>query len=204
MQESRAQGFIFQVGKAVDEILLQELGSAARGLDCQLDVRLREDLGQVRLRRDHDIGRLVLDHDDAADAVLDRSVFAFRVNTDIDGAGVGHRIAVVDREVVDEEELLPDRGLEETEIDDGARAELGEIEFGQSIVEAAQAGNLGVDGEAGVFVDAAVVFVEAERGRLERARGKVATDVFFRDDVELGVRFEGGGRLGRRFRFWGR
>jgi hypothetical protein len=90
---------------------------------------------------------------------------------------------IVDREVVNEEDLLPDRGLEQAEIDGGARSELGDIEFGQAIVEAAEARNLGIDGETGVFVDPAVVFVEPERGRLERAGGEITADVFFRDAV---------------------
>jgi len=108
LQERPAQRFIFQVGEAFDEVLLQKLGGAARGLDGQFDVGLREHFGQVCLRRDHDVGRLVLDHDDAADPILDRGVFAFRVHADVDSAGVGHRVAVVDGEVVDEEQLLPD------------------------------------------------------------------------------------------------
>jgi hypothetical protein len=72
---------------------------------------------------------------------------------------------------VNEEELLLDRGLEEAEIDGRARPELGDIEFGQAIVEAPEAGSLGIDGEASVLIDPAVVFMEPERGCLERARG---------------------------------
>jgi hypothetical protein len=96
---------------------------------------------------------------------------------------------VVDRDVVNEEKLLLDRSLEQAEIDGGARPEPGDIEFTQAIVEAAKAGDLGIDGEAGVLVDPAVVFVEPEGGGLKRARGEITADVFFRDAVEFGVGF---------------
>src|SRR5207248_3281424 len=155
--------------------------------------------GQVGLGRDHDVGRLVLDHDDAANAVLDRGVFAFRINANVDGASVGHRVVVVDPEVLDEKEFLFYGDLKETKVDDSARPELGRIEFCQAIVEPFKPGDLGVDGEASVFVDAAIVFVKAEGRRLKRTRSEITADVFLGDAVQLGVRFKRGGRLRRRF-----
>ena len=122
----------------------------------------------------------------------------FDVNVHVDGARVSHRVALVDRQVLHEKQLFSDRGLEEAQIDGGARAELGEIEFLQAIVEATQAGQLGVDGEASVLVDPAIVFVETESGRLERAGGEITANVFVRDDVQLGVGFEGRSGLRRR------
>jgi hypothetical protein len=103
---------------------------------------------------------------------------------------------VVDREVLDEEELLLDGGLEEAEIDHGARTELGGIEFREAILETAEAGEFGVDGETGVFVDAAIVFMEPEGSGLERAGGEITANVFFGDVVEFGVGFKSGGRFG--------
>ena len=74
------------------------------------------------------LGGLVLDDDDAANAVFDRCVFAFRVNVHVDGAGVSHRIALVDGQIVREEKLLLDRGVHEAEIDCRPRAEFGQVE----------------------------------------------------------------------------
>jgi hypothetical protein len=57
-------------------------------------------------------------------------------------------------------------------------------------------GDLGIDGEAGVLVNAAVVFVETQGRGAERARGEITADVFIRDNVQFGVRLEGGSWLG--------
>jgi hypothetical protein len=188
-QKRRAQRLVLQVRKIFDEILLEELGGAAGVLDCELDERFRKDVREIGLGRDDKIRRLVLDHDDAADAVLDRGVFALGVNADVDGPGVSHRVVVVDRQVVDEEEFFFDGSLEKTEVDRGARAELGDVEFREALLEPVEPGELCVDGEAGVLVNAAIVFVKPESGGLERAGGQIAADVFVRDEIELGVGF---------------
>jgi hypothetical protein len=103
---------------------------------------------------------------------------------------------VVDSEILDEEEFLFDRGLEEAQIDYGAWAEPGRLEFREAIVETAEPGEFRIDGETSVFVDAAIVFVEPKGGGLERAGGEITANVFFGDAIEFGVRFESGGRLG--------
>ncbi len=129
MQKSIPQRFVFQIGQSFDQIFFQELRGAAGSLDGQLDVRFRQRIGEVRSRRDHDIGGLVLDDDDAPDAIFDRRVFALCVNAHVDGASVSQRVVLVDAELADEKELALDGGLEEAEIDGGARPELGEVEF---------------------------------------------------------------------------
>ena len=96
---------------------------------------------------------------------------------------------LVDAEITDEKQFAFNGGLEHAKIDGGAGPEFGDIEFREAIVEAAEPGQLGVDGEARVFVDPAVVFVKTESGRVKRARGEIAADVFVRDDVQFGVRF---------------
>lgn len=83
--------------------------------------------------------------------------------------------------------------MQEAEVDPRARAQLLEIEFLEAIVEAMQAGQLGVDGEPGVFINAAIVFVETESGRFQRPGGEITANVFLRDDVEFGVGLEGRG-----------
>ena len=57
------------------------------------------------------------------------------------------------------------------------------------MTETAEPGQLGIDGEARVFVDSAVVFVETESGRVEGSRGEIAANVFVSDAIEFGVRF---------------
>ncbi|HSV62521.1 MAG TPA: hypothetical protein VLH83_04185, partial [Chthoniobacterales bacterium] len=107
----------------------------------------------------------------------------------VDRARISERVVLVDPEVANEKEFAFHGGLEEAQIDGGARPEFSEIEFRQAIVEAAQTRQLGVNGETGVFVNAAVVFVKTESGGLERARGEIAADVFVRDVVQFGVGF---------------
>jgi hypothetical protein len=100
---------------------------------------------------------------------------------------------VVDGEVLEQEKLFLDRGLDEPEIDGGASPEFCDIELCHAIVETAEPRDLGVDGEPGVFVDPAVVFVEAEGSGEKGPGGQVSADIFIRDGVELGIGFEGGG-----------
>jgi hypothetical protein len=59
-----------------------------------------------------------------------------------------------------------------------------------------EAGQLGIDGQAGVFIDAAVEFVKTEGGRFQGASGEIAANVFLGNDVELGIGFERRGRAG--------
>ena len=61
-----------------------------------------------------------------------------------------------------------------------------------------QAGHLGVDGQAGVLVDAAIEFVKTEGRRFQGAGGEITANVFLRDDVELGIGLERRGAGGRR------
>jgi hypothetical protein len=167
-------------------------------------MRFWQHFRQIGFCRDHDVRCLVLDYDNAADPVLDRRVFALDENAHVERARVAHRVALVDRQVLHEEELLPDRRLQEAEADPRARAEFLEIEFLQAIVEAMEAGQLGIDGEPGVFVNAPIVFVKAEGGRFQGAGGEITADVFLRDDIELGIGFERRGRAGGGRGFRGR
>jgi hypothetical protein len=86
-----------------------------------------------------------------------------------------------------EEKLFLDRGLEQPQVDRGPRPELGEIEFFQALIEASQARQLRIDRQPGVFIDAAVVFVEAEVSRMQRARGEITANEFLGDVIELDV-----------------
>ena len=96
---------------------------------------------------------------------------------------------LVDGQVLHEKKLLLDRGLEEPEIDCGARPEFGQVEFFQPIIESSQARQLRIDRQPRVFADPAVVFMKTQGGGVQRPGREVAANEFIRDDVELCVRF---------------
>jgi hypothetical protein len=96
---------------------------------------------------------------------------------------------LVDRQIVCEEKLLLDRGLQETEIDRRARAEFGEVEFVQPIVEPLEPGHFRIDREPRVLADPAIVFMKAESGGLQRPGREITPNKFIRDAVQFGVRF---------------
>ena len=94
--------------------------------------------------------------------------------------------------VLHEEQLFPDRGLEQALIGRAARAELVRLEFFHAIVKAPQPGQLRIDRKPRVFENAAVVFVETEFGRVKRPGREITADEFVGDDIELGIGFECG------------
>jgi hypothetical protein len=96
---------------------------------------------------------------------------------------------LVDRQVVCEKKLLLDRGLQEAEIDRRARAEFGEVEFVQPIVEPFEPRQFGIDRQPRVFADPAIVFVKPEGGGVQRPGREITPNKFIRDVVQLGVRF---------------
>ena len=56
--ECREQFFVLRLLDRVRQILAQELGRAARDLDCELDVWLWQDVGKIRFGCDQNVRRL--------------------------------------------------------------------------------------------------------------------------------------------------
>ena len=176
--ECSEQFFVLRVLDRVRQILAQKLGRAARDLDRELDVWLRQNVGKIRFGCDQNVRRLRFDRNDAAQPIFQRREFARYVNVKIDRVRVGHRVALENRHVLDEKKLTADRRLQNAQIDRIARAEFFEIEFFQPIVEPLQARKLGVDRQSRVVIDLAVVLMETQSDSLERPRGQVAFDEF--------------------------
>ena len=79
------------------------------------------------------------------------------------------------------------------------RTQFRRIKLGQSIVESAEPGEFGIEREATIVGDLAVVLVETENGSLERMRGQIRLHVFLSYAFEFGVlRLPGENRAGER------
>ena len=109
------------------------------------------------LRCDENVRGLRFDRNDAAQPVFHRRKFARNVNVEIDRPGIGHRVALENRHVLNEKKLTTDRRLQNAQIDRIARIEFFEIEFFQPIVKPLQARKLGVDRQSRIVIDLPVV-----------------------------------------------
>src|SRR5260370_34858856 len=58
------------------------------------------------------------------------------------------------------------------------KIKLARIELGQSIVEPPQPGELGIESQAAVIGDFAVIFMKPKSGALQRMGGEIGFDVF--------------------------
>ena len=86
-------------------------------LDRELDVWLWQDVGKIRFGRDQNVRRLGFDRNDAAQPIFQRREIARNVNVKIDRVRVGHRVALENRHVLNEEKLPADRRLQNAQID---------------------------------------------------------------------------------------
>lgn len=135
---------VFYVPDRVHEIGAKEIRRAARNLDRKFDVRFWQDRIEIGLCGNEHIGDLCFDHDDAVETILDGGETTVEINAHVSGACVDHWVALVGPHVLALENLPLDRRLQDAQVNRLALAELIEVENLETIVEPAQAGQLGV------------------------------------------------------------
>ena len=75
------------------------------------------------------------------------------------------------------------------------------IKLGQPIIESPEPGEFGIEREATIIADLAIVLVKTESGSLERVSGQIRLHVFLGYPFEFGVlRLRGENRAGERER----
>ena len=93
------------------------------------------------------------------------------------------------------------RDLQQVQVDRLPRTQFRWIKLGQSIVESPEPGEFGIEREATIIANLAVVLVETENGSLERVSGQIRLHVFLSYRFEFGVlRLRGKNRADKRER----
>ena len=73
------------------------------------------------------------------------------------------------------------------------------IKLGQPIIESSESGKFGIEREATIIADLAIVLVKTEGGSVERVSGQIRLHVFLSYPFEFGVlRLRGQNRAGER------
>ena len=123
------------------------------------------------------------DGDQAANAVLKRRKIPFDIDVHVARARIDHRVSFEDRHVLHFKQFSLHRCLQNPEVDGLPRTQFRWIKLGQPIIESPEPGEFGVEREAAIIADFAIVLVKTESGSVERVSGQIRFHVF------LGYRF---------------
>src|SRR6266576_4303504 len=103
-----------------------------------------------------------------------------------------HRVSLEHRHVLHFKQLTLHRHLQNSEVDGLPRTQFGWLKFRQPIIESPEPGEFGVEREAAVIADFAIVLVKTESGSLERVSGQICLHVFLSYPFVFGVLRWGG------------
>src|SRR4029077_6854658 len=194
-----AELLVFEAAHSSNEIFFQKIGRTSGDLDRKLDERFRKLFLQVCSRRNEDVWNLRFYGDQAANAVLKRRKIPFDIDVHVTRARIDHRVSFEDRHVLHFKQFSLHRCLQNPEVDGLPQTQFRWIKLGQPIIESPEPGEFGVEREATIIADPAVVLVKTESGSVERMSGQIRLYVFLSYRFEFGVlRLRGENRAGER------
>src|SRR5512132_2906357 len=102
----------------------------------------------------------------------------FDIDVHVTRARIDHLVSLEHRHVLHFKQLPLHSCLQNSEVDGLPLTQFGWIKLGQSILESPEPGEFGVEREATIIADFAIVLVKTESGSLERVSGQIRLHVF--------------------------